>query len=220
MTRRELYFISGSPPCWAVMLALEVKAFAYTRRRLDNAKGEQKSPEFRNLNPRGHVPVLIDGDVMICETLAILAYLDAKYPSPPLFGETPMQTGRIWQMICECDGHLRAPVGDVSRPLFRGKGQELATQIIAAATTVRSELTLLETRLTSHPWLAGATLCAADLVIYPVLMQLCRAAALEDATPLNLDIHPLGDYFPNLDQWSERIETLPGFDNAYPPHWK
>ena len=44
MTNRDLYFISGSPPCWTVMLALEVKSLPYTPQRLGNTKREQKSP--------------------------------------------------------------------------------------------------------------------------------------------------------------------------------
>jgi len=56
MTQSELYFISGSPPCWSVMLAMEIKGLDYTPRRLDNSKGEQKSDVFLAINPRGHVP--------------------------------------------------------------------------------------------------------------------------------------------------------------------
>jgi hypothetical protein len=57
-------------------------------------------------------------------------------------------------------------------------------------------------------------------MIYPVLMQLSRAAAREEAAPLGLAIHPLSEHFPNLDGWSRRVETLPGYSDAYPPHWK
>ncbi len=220
MTQRYLYFISGSPPCWTVMLALEVKGLAYRQKRLDNAKREQKSPEFLKINPRGQVPVLTQGDLIVCETLAILSYLDATYPAPPLFGETPEETARIWQAICECDGNLREPIGDISRPLFRGKGQEFAEQITEAAAIVRNELTLLEARLLSQSWLAGETLSAADLITFPVLMQLSRASAREEAAPLGLAIHPLSEHFPNLDEWRKRVEALQGFHNAYPPHWK
>ena len=220
VTARELYFISGSPPCWTAMLAMEIKGLDYRLRRLDNAKREQKSADFLAVNPRGHVPVLTDGDVTVCETLAILSYIDAANPAPPLFGRTPLETAVIWQTICECDGTLRDPVGNISRPLFRGKGEDFAEQIAAAAASVRDELALLETRLSSGPWLAGEALSAADLVVYPVAMQLLRAAVLDDAAPLELGVHPFSRYFPALGQWCRRIEDLPGYDNAYPPHWK
>ena len=61
MAGRELYFISGSPPGWSVMLALGVKDLDYTPRRLSNSAGDQKSLEYLAINPRGHVPVLLDG---------------------------------------------------------------------------------------------------------------------------------------------------------------
>jgi glutathione S-transferase len=62
MSTHELYFISGSPPCWSVMLALEVKGLNYTPVRLDNSKNEQKAPKFLAVNPRGEVPVLVNGN--------------------------------------------------------------------------------------------------------------------------------------------------------------
>lgn len=220
MTQREVYFISGSPPCWSVMLAMEIKELDYTQRRLGNTAGEQKSDEFLAVNPRGQVPVLTDGDVTVCETLAILSYLDARVPTPPLFGKTPVETARVWQIVSECDGNLRGPVGDISRPVFRGKGAEFADRIAAAAETVRHELSLLEARLAATPWLAGAKVSAADLIVYPVMMQLVRAAAREDEASLSLAIHPLDTHFPSLGAWAARIAGLPGYDTAYPPHWK
>ena len=219
MTDRELYFISGSPPCWTVMLALEVKNLPYTPRRLGNTKREQKSSEYLAINARGQVPTLIDNGNTVCETLAILAYLDAAYPTPPLFGGAAMETARVWQAICECDGNLRSPVGDISRPLFRGQESEFAEQISNAAATVREELALLETRLSASPWLAGTTFSAADLVTFPVLMQLERAVSRDEARPMNLDLYPFDTYFPNIAAWRARIEALDGFQNAYPPHW-
>lgn len=46
--------------------------------------GEQKSPEILALNPRGKVPILLDGDVIVKESAACVLYLDAMYPNPPL----------------------------------------------------------------------------------------------------------------------------------------
>lgn len=220
MTQPELYFISGSPPCWSVMLALEVKGISYSPRRLDNAKREQKSPDYLKINPRGQVPVLIDEGTTVCETLAVLSYLDAAHPEPLLFGENPTETGRIWQVICECDGNLRDTVGEISRPLFRGKGKEFSEKITAAAAKVRHELSLMEAALSKSPWVAGDRLSAADLVVYPVIMQLLRGAAREGEAELELAIYPLADYFPRTGAWCEAMSKLRGYENAYPPHWK
>ena len=218
MTARELYFISGSPPCWSVMLALAVKGLDYTPRRLSNTSGDQKSPAFLKINPRGHVPV--DGKTTVPETLAVLTYLDLAYREPPLFGTTPAARALIWQTISECDGHLRGPVGNISRPLFRGKAAEFEDQITSAAADVRNELALLEKRLTETDWLAGDSISAADLLVFPVLMQLVRAASRTDAAALDLGIAPFRSHYPALAAWQVRMEELPGYDEAYPPHWK
>jgi glutathione S-transferase len=202
------------------MLALEVKGVGYEPRRLDNAKREQKSPDYLKISPRGQVPVLIDGDTTICETLAVLSYLDAAYPEPRLFGIDPGDTARIWQAICEFDENLRDTVGEISRPLFRGKGREFTNQITDAAAKVRNELALIEASLSKAPWISGDNLSAADLVVYPVMMQLERAAAREEEAELELAIYPFGENFPNIDVWRQEIENLPGYQNAYPPHWK
>ncbi|XLS93364.1 hypothetical protein HN51_069372 [Arachis hypogaea] len=47
-------------------------------------KGEQSHPEFLKLNPVGFVPVLVDGDLVLADSLAIIMYLDDKYPQHPL----------------------------------------------------------------------------------------------------------------------------------------
>lgn len=44
--------------------------------------GDQFQPDFLKLNPFHHIPVLVDGDFKIFESLAILDYLEAKYPAP------------------------------------------------------------------------------------------------------------------------------------------
>ncbi len=50
---------------------------------------EHKSPQMLAMNPRGRLPVLRDGDYVVFESLAVLYYLEQKYPSPPLFGHSP-----------------------------------------------------------------------------------------------------------------------------------
>ena len=83
----ELYWGSGSPFAWRVMLALEVKKLPYESKLMEFSKGEHKTPAYLQLNPRGKVPTLKDGDFAVYESIAIMAYLDRKYPDPPLFGK-------------------------------------------------------------------------------------------------------------------------------------
>jgi glutathione S-transferase len=220
MSGYEIFFISGSPPCWRVMLAMEVKGLDYTATRFDNAKGDQKNPEFLKINPRGHVPVLRNGETVVCESLAILAYLDRAHRVPALFGESAAEAGAIWQQILQFDDVMPGPIRSVTRPIFRGKAEEQADAVRAAADTLRPELKALDRRLGDTPYLAGAGLSAADIALYPPLMQLMRAAGRDEAVALGLELAPLRDTFSAIARWCERIEAIPGYERAYPPHWR
>ncbi len=202
------------------MLALAAKEISYEPRRLDNSKREQKSESFLSINPRGNVPTLVDGEITVRETNAILAYIEAAYPDTPLLGANPAQVAEIWQIVCEADDRLRTPIGNVSRPIFRGRSMELAAEIKEFIRPVYQELAALNSSLDDRPYLCGETLTAADIVVYPALMQLLRCATKDGVEALELKVAPLENYYPNLAAWAQRIETMPGYIEAYPPHWR
>jgi glutathione S-transferase len=104
--------------------------------------------------------------------------------------------------------------------LFFGSASEKESEIRAAATTVYDELAQLEAVVAKSPWLAGAAISAADIVVFPWIQSLLRAAAKEAAKPLNLEFLPFGVRYPHLAAWVKRIETIPGYERTYPPHWK
>ena len=76
----DVYWGSGSPYSWRVLLALEHKGLAYSSHLLQLAMQEHKAPHMLAINPRGRVPVLKDGDYVVFESLAVLYYLERKYP--------------------------------------------------------------------------------------------------------------------------------------------
>src|SRR5882757_9858273 len=96
-----LYWGSGSPFSWRVLLALEHKGLQFESQLLHFDKQEQQSPQMLKMNPRGRVPVLKDGDYVVFESVAILYYLDRKYPEPPLFGRNAEEGGVIMRVVCE-----------------------------------------------------------------------------------------------------------------------
>ena len=133
----ELYWGSGSPFAWRVMLTLEVKGLAYESKLLEFSKGDHKTPAYLKLNPRGKVPTLKDGDFVLYESLAIMSYLDRKYPDPPLFGKTAEETGLIWRALAECECYM-LPAGDkLVRPIFFNKGLDKVEEIQQAAETLQ-----------------------------------------------------------------------------------
>jgi glutathione S-transferase len=216
----EVYWASGSPFSWRVLLTLEVKQLPYQSKLLTFSKREHKSPEYLALNPRGRVPTLKDGDFLLYESLAIMAYLDSAYPERPLFGSTPQEIGTIGRLVSENISYLCDPIGKVVGPLFFGSASEKEAEIRAAATTVYAELAQLEAVVAQSPWLAGAAISAADIVVFPWMQSLLRAAAKEAAKPLNLEFLPFDVRYPRLAAWVKRIEAIPGYERTYPPHWK
>jgi len=216
----ELYWGSGSPFAWRVMLTLEVKGLAYESKLLEFSKGEHKTPAYLQLNPRGKVPTLKDGDFVVYESLAMMAYLDRKYPEPLIFGKTPEEAALIWQGVCECESYLVSAGDKVVRPMFFGKGLDQVEQIQQAAQTIREELKSLDERLARSTWLVGGQISAADISPFPLVQLFLRAASKDAARPFNLGLLPLSQGFPNLARWVERIEALPNYQRTYPPHWR
>jgi glutathione S-transferase len=216
----EVYWASGSPFSWRVLLTLEVKQLPYQSKLLTFSKREHKSPEYLMLNPRGKVPTLRDGSFLLYESLAIMVYLDSKYSERPLFGRTPQETGVIWRLVSENLSYVCDPIGKVVGPLFFGSAAEKEPEIRAAATTLYNELARLEAIVAQSPWLAGAAISAADIVVFPWIQSLLRAAAKEAAKPLNLAFLPFDERYPHLAAWVKRIEAIPGYERTYPPHWK
>jgi glutathione S-transferase len=216
----EIFWGSGSPFSWRVLLALEYKGVSYTSRMVEFSKRENRSPEFLLMNPRGQVPVLRDGDFSMFESLAILAYLDRKYPTPPLFGETPEQAGRVWQAVQECTLYLDNTAEHFILPLYFGESEQKEASVRAALPPIHRELARWELALESGPWLVTPALSAADIVLYPLVKSLLRAAGKPAAAKLEAGLLPLTDRYPRLAAWMERIEKLPGYDRTYPPHWR
>ena len=91
----KLYDFPSSPNCQRVKVVLEEKKLAYETIRVDLRKNEQKEPEFLKLNPRGKVPVLVDGETVLYESRIINEYLEEEYPEPPLMPKEPARRAKI-----------------------------------------------------------------------------------------------------------------------------
>src|ERR1035438_2065171 len=116
-----LYWGSGSPFSWRVLLALEHKGLQYESRLLHLDQQEHQSPHMLKLNPRGRVPVLKDGDYVVFESLAVLYYLDVKYPERPIFGTSPEEAGVIMRVICECQAYAEPALGRIVTAILTGR---------------------------------------------------------------------------------------------------
>src|SRR5579863_1865902 len=142
----DLYWGSGSPYSWRVLLALEYKRLPYASHVLQFSKQEHKSPQMLALNWRGRVPVLKDGDYVCFESLAVLYYLDLKYPEPPIFGRTPEEAGTIMRVICEYQAYIEPHVSTIVNAIV-SKANLRSEEVTDAMHHAASEARTIEARL-------------------------------------------------------------------------
>ena len=74
----DVYWGSGSPYSWRVLLALEHKGLEYRSHLLQFSLQEHKAPHIVAMNPRGRLPILKHDDYVVFESVAVLYYLDLK----------------------------------------------------------------------------------------------------------------------------------------------
>ena len=214
----EIYWASGSQYSWRALLAAELKRIPYESKLIEFSKGHTRTPEFLALNPRGKVPLIHDGDFTLGESLAILNYLERKYPEPPLFGRTPEETGQIWLAIADYESYLREPFGALNSWLFSDKPRTPEIDDLNAKAKV--EIARFEQRLGRGTWLVGDTPTAAEVIWFPPMRTLVRAGVRVEARTRDLGLFPFAELFPTIGAWIARVEALPGYDRTFPPHWR
>ncbi|HEX7416693.1 MAG TPA: glutathione S-transferase family protein [Steroidobacteraceae bacterium] len=216
----DLYWGSGSPYSWRVQLALEYKQLPYNSHRLEFSRQEHQSPQMLALNFRGRVPVLKDGDYVVFESLAVLYYLDLKYPEPRIFGRTPEESGVIMRVICEYQSYAEEHAMKIARAVFTSALAGRADELTQAMHVVAREARSIEARLAKSNWIVGESFSAADMVIFPDIQLLLRALRRPLARELSSRFLPLAVNYPALERWIARVEALPGYERTYPPHWR
>jgi glutathione S-transferase len=215
----DLYWSSGSPFSWRVMLALELKGLSYRSHLLHLDLQEQKAPQMLAMNPRGRLPVLRDGDYVVFESVAVLYYLDRKYPDPPIFGRSAEEGGVILRVIDEFQTYTEAELMRILDSLRTNTGAAFGEKIAHAMHVVAGEARTIEGRLSKGDWIVGDAVSAADLAIYPCIRVLLQALLRPEAQELSARFLPAEIQYPALARWMRRMEALPGFRKTWPPDW-
>ena len=107
MSTPILYDYWRSSAAYRVRIALNLKGVEYESRQVDLRDDEQKSSEYRALNPQGLVPMLeIDGH-RLTQSVAIINYLDLRFPNQPLLPASAAERAHVvaMAMAVACDIH-------------------------------------------------------------------------------------------------------------------
>jgi len=206
MSRAIFYEYFRSSAAYRVRIALKLKGIEYESRPIDLREGEQGSDEYRALNPQGLVPMLeIDGH-RLTQSLAIIVYLDMRYPNCPLL---PASADARSHVIClsetiACDIH---PLNNL-RVLKYLKGELGHSQEEIDrwyAHWITEGLTALEALAAPR---AGAFLVGDA----PTAADCCLVPQLFNARRFNVPI----DAYPTLLRVDENANKLDAFAAAHP----
>jgi glutathione S-transferase len=198
-----LYHFPHSQHARRVVSLMEEADLQYELRHVDMAKGAHRSAEYLAINPNHQVPTLVDGDIRIHESNAILRYLcvkhglDAWYPQ-----ELPLRAkAEQWLDWNQC--RLSPTVVDiVLNSVFLGAAGDKAA-VERGSSRLPELWSILDSGLTGTQFLAGSRPTIADLSVASSVFQLTFAS-----------ITPAGS---NIVEWFKRVGALQGFQKSLPP---
>lgn len=189
----RLYDFELSGNCYKIRLMMSILRVPYERMPIDLASQEERKPEFLRLNPRGQVPVLVDEDVVIWDSTAILSYIADKYGEAWGGGDV-IKRAQIIQWLAFAQNEILYGLARARACLLFARPYDLGECKTVGAVALR----VLEQKLMEQPWLATSTPTIADIACYPYV-----ALAPEG----DIDLAP----YPSILGWIRRIESLDGY---------
>lgn len=190
----KLYEFAASGNCHKVRLLLSLLDIPYESVIVNGAAREHKTADYLAMNPLGQVPVLIDGDVILRDSQAILVYLARQYGAEQADFWLPNEPAALAQVV----SWLATAANEVTRGpnalrLHHKWGR--AINLVEAEAITEQLLTMLNQHLAQSAWLAAAHITIADIALYPYI-----ALATEGKADLR--------GFPAIVTWIKQIQNL------------
>ncbi len=204
----KLYGYWRSSAAYRVRIGLNVKGLEVEEEFIHLQRLDQRGEDYLALNPQGLVPTLIDGDVCLSQSLAILEYLDDLYPEPALLPSDPAGRARVRQLaqVVACDIH---PIDNLK--VLNFLTNELGVSDEGRLTWYRHWVTQglegLEGLVAGHA--ATGQFCHGDR---PSLADLCLVPQLYNARRFDVDL----SRYPALLRIDQACQALNAFAAAVP----
>lgn len=200
----KLFGYFRSSAAYRVRIALNLKGLDYDPTSLNLRDGEQRSEAYLKINPQGLVPYLVDGDIRISQSMAMLEYLDEAYPDVALLPKNMASRAYVRALanIIACDVH----------PLNNLRVLNYISQEFGASAEQKNDwychwvseaFCAFEALLEEGEFCHGNTPGLADVCLVPQVYNARRfKCALDD--------------FPRIIQIVENCNKLPAFMDALP----
>jgi glutathione S-transferase len=159
-------------------------------------KGENRKPEFLKINPAGKLPVLVDGDLVLTESAAIVWYLAEKYSEKGLLPQDVRERGEVQRWILFAVTELEQPLWRITKHTrLYPEADRLPADVALAAREFHEMARVLDGHLRGRRFVVGETATIADFV---------TAYTLDWGNEVRL----LAD-FPDLRAYMERMYARP-----------
>ena len=199
----KLYTYEESGNSYKVRLLLSFLAVQYEKINVDLMQDEQHQPPFLAINPRGEVPVLRDGDVLLRDSAAILVYIAGKYAATDWWPREPAGQAAIVEWLAFAASWVQYGVFTARAQLAfgipaNGLPPSFRENVEAAQMRGKRSLEILDGQLRSHDWLCFGRPTIADIAVFPYIA-----------------LAPMGEIsltpYPAVLAWIERFKRVPGF---------
>ena len=173
-----------SPYAMAAYVAIAEKGIPFEVSPVDLAKGEQRRPEYQALSVTGKVPLLVQGDFALPESLAIIEYVDEAFEGAPLYPEDVRERARARQIQAWVRTDLAVVRQERSSDnLFRKPAQPLPALSDAARAAAAKLIAFAEHAL---PQRAGQLFKTWSIADFELAFMLNRLVSAGDAVPSRL----------------------------------
>ena len=164
----DLYY-APTPNTWKVSIMLEECGLAYRHIPVDIMAGDQKQPEFLAINPNGRIPALVDGELVLFESMAINLYLAKRYGGD-LYPRLLSDEARAWQWSVWAISEVEPwQMQIVIQKLFTPEEKRDPKVSERARKALQRPLKVLDAALTKSGYLLGEHFTVADLNVASVM---------------------------------------------------
>lgn len=197
----KLYCFGESGNAYKAALTMELADIDWDPVFVDFFNGETRTPAFRDLNPMGEVPVLVDGDTVLSQSGVIQDYISSK--TGQFGGRSAAERREVLRWVF-WDNHKLSSQAGATRFLGNFVPEEKRPEEVITwlQARLRAAYRTLDDQLSGRSWLVGDGPTIADLaccgyLFYPEQFGFDRAD------------------WPHIDGWLDRISALPRWKHPY-----